>query len=286
MKVARSVFGLLILFIVLAFLEINVTSCKKEVVTDTLIIKDTIRVKDTIRIVDSINCGCYDLTDGLVAYYNFNNGTLNDSSGNGNHIIFSNANKTSDRFGRANNAYLFDGVNSYMKVANSASLNPNKAISIMATIKINGFYSANCVNNQIVGKGWNDFINGFYALRFYSTVGCQSVVDTSKEVFYGAYGDLNTRSGEYDSTYIHSNNWYNIVYTCGDGISKIYINGVLKSTSVAYTTAFTANNQELYIGKHGDPQYPYSFNGVIDEVRIYNKALCAGAVKQLYNSNQ
>ena len=41
--------------------------------------------------------------------------------------------------------------------------------------------------------------------------------------------------------------------------------------------------QYLFIGKHGDPQFPYWFNGVLDEVRIYKGALCEGEVKMLYN---
>src|ERR1700712_613024 len=106
MKVLRSVIGLSTLIVILFSLEANFASCKKQVITDTVFIKDTIHTKDTVHVIDSVNCGCYDLTDGLVAYYNFNNGTLNDSSGNGNHIIFSNAVKTTDRFGRAKNAYL------------------------------------------------------------------------------------------------------------------------------------------------------------------------------------
>jgi len=281
MKVVKSVAGILCLFIILFSFQVNMSSCKKEVVTDT------VYVKDTIRIVDSSSCSCYDLTDGLVAYYNFNNGTLNDSSGNSNHIILnSGAVKTADRYGRANNAYLFDGSSNYMKAANSVSLNPAKAITLMATIKPKGFYSANCVNNQVFGKGWNDFINGFYALRFYSLAGCQNAVDTSREIFYGAYGDLSGRTGATDSsTYVHTNKWYNVVYTYGDGQCNIYVDGVLKKT-LAQAGAFTANDQELFIGKHGDPQYPYYFNGAIDEIRIYNKVLCAAAVKQLYNTKQ
>jgi hypothetical protein len=283
MKVLRSAAGVALVFIFLFSLQANFSSCKKDkVVTDTI----TVHVKDTLTIIDS----SYNLKDGLVAYYNFNGGTLNDSSGNGNTITLNNnAVKTADRYGRANNAYLFNGTDSYMKVANSNSLNSfTNQITIMATIKINGFYSANCVNNQIIGKGWNDFINGYYALRFYSTVGCQNTVDTSKEVFNGSYGDLNTRAADYDQTFIHTNTWYNVVYTSSYGQSKIYINGVLKSVSnaTASSTSFTPNSQEMYIGKHGDPQYPYLFNGVIDELRIYNKVLPPRAVKQLYETKQ
>ena len=62
-----------------------------------------------------MHCNC-NLKDGLMAYYNFNGGNLNDSSGLNNNIVFNNAVKTTDRFGKANNAYLFDGSSSYMQV--------------------------------------------------------------------------------------------------------------------------------------------------------------------------
>ena len=49
---------------------------------------------------------------------------------------------------------------------------------------------------------------------------------------------------------------------------------------------FTDNSSDLYIGKHEDPPYPYYFNGIIDEIRIYNRALPAGAVQQLSNLDE
>ena len=44
---------------------------------------------------------------------------------------------------------------------------------------------------------------------------------------------------------------------------------------MAKTVAFNANDQDLYIGRHEDPNFPYYFNGVMDEVRIYNRAVNA-----------
>lgn len=284
MKLGKCLVALVPLFVLLFFAQVNFSSCQKEVqfVHDTLYKKDTVVLKDTIRITDTLSCAsCFNLQDSLIAYFNFNGGNLNDSSGNGNHIIFSNAVKTSDRLGRANNAYLFDGANSYMKVANSVSLNPTKAITLAATVKINDFYRGNCAWNQIFGKGWNDFIDGFYALRFGSLVGCNTTIDTSLEVFGGGYGNLSSRAGALNDTYfIHSNLWYNVVYTYAEGKSNLYVNGVLIKTTTT-TAVFTANTQELYIGKHGDPAYPYLFKGIIDEIRIYKKALCEEEVKLL-----
>jgi Concanavalin A-like lectin/glucanases superfamily len=281
MKSVKYLSGLLPVITILFFTQTNFTSCVKEteIIRDTLIIKDTLTIKDTVTIKDTLSC--YNLEDSLVAYYNFNGGNLNDSSGNNNHIIFNNAVKTTDRFGRANNAFLFDGASSFMRVANSASLNPSKAISLVAIVKIHDFYRGNCTGNQVFGKGTNDFIDGFYALRFRSTVGCNMVADTSKEVFYGNYGDASSRQVAQNLThYIHANIWYTVVYTYENGQSKLYVNGKLVKTETG-VAAFTPNSHQLFIGRHDDTQFPYWFKGVIDDVRIYKKALCQGAVNEL-----
>ncbi len=103
MRILKSAFGTLLFFTVFFSMQTHLSSCQKEVIkNDTLYLKDTITIhirdtinpRDILTIIDSINCSCYNLNDGLVAYYNFNNGNLNDSSGNGNNIIFSNAVKT------------------------------------------------------------------------------------------------------------------------------------------------------------------------------------------------
>ncbi len=285
MKLARYLLALLPVIVILFFTQTNLSSCQKqtEIVRDTIIQTDTLVIKDTVRITDTLPCpSCYNLKDSLIAYYNFNGGNLNDSSGNNNHIIFNNTNKTTtDRFGKANNAYVFDGATNYMKVANSSSLNPQEAISLMAVVKIKDFYRGSCGANQIFGKGWNDFINGFYVLRFGAIDGCSGPIDTSRVVFNAYYGDLSARAGALESShFIHADIWYNVIYTYAKGESKLYVNGNLIHTS-STNAVFTPNNQELYIGKHGDPGIPYYFNGAIDEIRIYKKALCEAEVKLL-----
>ena len=282
MKVLRSAAGLSFLIIALFSLEANFTSCKKEIVRDTVILKDTITVKDTIRIIDSSNCACYDLTDGLVAYYNFNNGTLNDSSGYGNHITYSNAVSTTDRLGRANNAYLFNGTSTFMRVPNSASLNPANAITLMAIVKVNGFYKGICHGNQIFQKGTKDQSQGVFSLRVTDLKSdCYAAADTTNETSLGFYGDYGSTSGANDTTqHVVTNKWMTIVVTFDGQESRIYIDGQLKN-AVKHTAVFTPNVNDLFIGRAESDQYPYWWNGVIDEIRVYKKALCEGAVKQL-----
>jgi len=276
--------GFLFYCFVLIATPVTISSCEKEIIHDTVIITDT------VTIIDSSACSaCYDLKDGLIAWYNFNGSTLKDSSGNNNHIIFNNAVATTDRFGKPNNAYLFNGTSSYMKVNNSTSLNPS-LISIMAIVKVNGFYAGSCHHNNILSKGWPDYATGFYTMRIGNhSIPCSSPPDVTKEYFTSGFGDngnpYGSAAGAYaDSVAVSTGQWYNVVYTYDGTVSKLYINGVLKDMRTK-TAPTTGNIQELFIGKHGDPQFPYWFNGVMDEIRIYNRTLCDAEVRLLNKLN-
>lgn len=257
--------------------SLGLTSCSKSDKTIT----DTVRITkvDTLVQQDTVYC----LKCGLVAYYNFNNGNLNDSSGMGNNITFSNATPTADRFGNANNAYLFNGTGNYMSVPNSPSLNPN-SITLFAIFKPNGFYSLQCHGNAILQKGSYDNENGWYLLRFSDTLdNCVNPVDTAHEFVYGGYGDnsnFGANSTAYATNPIHTGAWYVVAYTYDGTTSRFYVNGALVQSKVK-SDAFTPNTDDLFIGYSPENGGQYWLNGVIDEIRIYNQALCPGAVAQL-----
>jgi hypothetical protein len=291
MRILYSISATILLYFVFFAGSTQMAGCAKstvqhdttvKVITDTFnkttIVRDTLTLKDTLTLRDTI----YTLTDGMVAYYNFNNGNLDDSSGHNNNITFNNALPTADRFGVSNNAYLFNGVNSYMQVPNSASLNPSTGITIFAIVKVNGFFKGPCHINQILGKGAPDDVLGYYVLRFDDAglidgSGCSNAADTSKEFFYGSYGDnspYGAATGVVNDSFpfIHRGEWANVVFTYNGTVSKIYLNGALLA-SFTKSVPFTANTQDLFIGETESSIFPYYFNGIIDEIRIYNKAI-------------
>ncbi len=258
----------------------------------TKVEKDTITLHDTTTktLTDTVtvnSCGCAsNLTKGLIAYYTFTNGSLADSSGYGNNISFNSAAQVADRFGNPNSAYLFDGSSSYMRIPDNASLTPDTAITMMAIFKINGFYTGNCSGNQLIGKQIADYTDGFYCLRISDFGSCGGTTDTSKENVYGSYGDFSTGNitgTNLNSYYVKPGIWYTVVYTYGSDTSKIYVNGVLTSTNAEHASIAADNGQDLLLGRLADNTFPYYFNGIIDEVRIYNRALCASEVTQLDN---
>jgi Concanavalin A-like lectin/glucanases superfamily len=222
--------------------------------------------------------------DSLIAWYKFTNGSLKDLSGKNNHIVFNNTQLTTDRFGKANNAYLFNGNGSYMKVSNSASLNP-KRISMMAIVKCNGFYRGSCHGNQVFMKGLNDQTDGIYGLRiipFQKT--CDEPTDVANEKALGFYG--NNQFAQINAAdrrgIIRTNHWVNIIFTYDAVAAKMYVDGKLKSVNYG-SVPFSPNAYGLFIGRAEFESFPYWFNGVIDEIRIYKKALNQAEVVTLNN---
>jgi hypothetical protein len=227
------------------------------------------------------------LNSNLVAWYNFN-GDTKDHSSYHNDIIFNNATPVAGRNGESNNAYYFDGFSSYMRVANSPSLNPTHGITLVAVVKPMGFYQGECHYNRVMQKSFDDFTNGRMELGFsdqpyYNYEGCDAEVSENHETFYGSYGDGSNATGASASNYyIELNKWYTLIYTFDGSVSNLYINGVLESTAKVSTT-YTPNSDDLLIGKTLNPSFPYWFTGVIDGIRIYNKALSLQEAQNLYN---
>ena len=79
------------------------------------------------------------------------------------------------------------------------------------------------------------------------------------------------------TTSINDGNWHHIALTSNGTTTKLYIDGS-ESNSLSYTWAISVDNMELGRGTSS-----YYYNGSIDNVRIFNRALDSGEVTQLYN---
>lgn len=223
------------------------------------------------------------LDSGLVAYYPFT-GNAGDSSINNNNPFFNNASLTKDRFGKNNSAYYFNGVNNQMIIANHPSLNFVNKMSICLWMKPMGYYKGRCYNNVLINKGYTDAPwgnQGNYNIRFSDYVnGCNPILaDTTKEYLYGPTGGVCTNQN------IQTNRWYFVVFTTNGTTTKTYINNKLSNISAHPNGQTFTNSSFLQLGAFGDSIYPYWFNGVLDDIRIYNRALDDFEIQLLYNSS-
>ena len=108
-------------------------------------------------------------------------------------------------------------------------------------------------------------------------------VQLNNDANIGSYM-LNSSAG---TEYLLSNsitidtNWHNVVITKSSTQGhKIYYDGNNIATDAAFTGNLLSGNFSNFLGSSGTSGY---FNGSIDQVRIFNKALSAGEVTTLYN---
>ena len=228
-------------------------------------------------LIPSFCIGQVNLKLGLKAYYPFS-GNAKDESGNNNHAVYNNARLTADRFGNPKSAYHFDGASSYMRILNSPSLNTSNKLSLCAWVKPQGFYSGKCHGNSIIMKGDNDYLTGNYLMRFDDNAytygnNCYGPVDKTHQNFYG--GAMAAPPGY--SPYIKPNQWYSVILTYDGSRVKLYIDCKLVAVNPQQGATFS-NSYDLFLGKLNHSSFPYWFNGDMDEVRIYNRALNYGEI--------
>jgi len=223
-----------------------------------------------LLLISQISWGQVNLGFGLKAYYPFS-GNANDVSGNNNNPVFNNAALTSDRLGNPNSAYHFNGIDNYMKILNSPTLNMANKMSIAVWVKPTGFYTGQCYNNMMVMKGDGDYLPGNYYLRYADAyTGCTSP-NPANEMFYSPIAS---------TPIVQLNQWYSVIITSDGTTDKIYVNCQLKNTVPAAASSFT-NGYDLYLGHMNNAQFPYWLNADLDEVRIYDRALTQDEVNIL-----
>lgn len=220
-------------------------------------------------------------TQGMVAYYPFN-GNANDESGNGNHgTPTGQAELATGVSGDANGAYQFGGYDhpGSIAVKNSESLQFTDEASFSFYIKPTGWVSMDGWGSRINSNGVQCVIAKEHDRR-----GITFEVKGNNDSFRVWMGSMdnqawaNLSSGE-QLTGNYLNKWTHVAFVYGKTYARLYVDGQLMDERETTPNFTRMNAQNLYIGKFSDYWYP--FNGLVDEVRIYNRALTAAEVISL-----
>jgi hypothetical protein len=200
----------------------------------------------------------------LVGYWTFDEGSGNvaaDSSGYGNDGTINGTPKWVA--GQIGGALDFDGSTNYVEIPHDASLSVTDEITIAAWTNMRSNASGEMA---IVSKGGWAANNLPYELT-----------ETAGDVIFWQFYDNEGR----DSCSPESpavNEWHHIVGTYDGTIFKCYIDGEL-GEEWEYTGKMPENTLSVMIGRRvtGGCQ----FNGLIDEVMIYNHALTEDEISQI-----
>jgi hypothetical protein len=209
------------------------------------------------------------LSKGLVLYYTFDGlqeGVVKDASDCKNHSAAVGG-VTVD--GKAS----FQGA-TYISVPNSASLNPEKSITLSVWIKATSHQ-----NKGIVMKGPLTESQGSYSLVFNpDSHGGNGLFRLNGGIEDGR-GQVSTR----ESMAGYMGKWTHLVGTYAEGEQKIYLNGKLSGTQ-PYHQPIQNDGSELVVGGYYSPGYLYQ--GELDDVMIFNRALSEAEVRYLYEFRQ
>ena len=216
--------------------------------------------------VHSQSVPSYVPTNGLVGWWGFN-GNAQDGSGNGNHGTVNGATLTTDRFGNQDGAYSFDGDDDYI-ISNGGSL----------------FISNNLTFSFWIYRFNNEFSNGEFIC-----------LGSPHSTYFGVISSplgsrINYARGCGETTVNNSpsiyglNVWNHLVLvgSMASGQTQVYVNGLFVGIATNSTPS-NCSNTNLYFGNdiHGLSEF---FNGKLDDIGIWNRALSQQEITNLYNA--
>jgi len=165
-------------------------------------------------------------------------------------------------FQAQHNALDFDGVDDYVNLGNN--LNLTSVISIEAWVKTDGLGS----RQTILDKGYSGSGEPYYQYHV--------EVRSGGEVYF-ALSLGGTRKTTQTSTTLTAGQWHHIACVYNGSTIKIYIDGVEESSTNA-TGSISTYSTSLYIGAYSGPTPIGSFDGLIDEVRIWSDERTASEI--------
>ena len=208
------------------------------------------------------------LISGLVGHWTFDGQDMAgerayDRSGQNNTGLLTNG--PTKTIGKIGQALSFDGVNDYVNVPHISTLEIIGDLTLSVWLYHRGQISA----DSFVAKG-----------AAYNTVSPYDFWVSNNGTLNFSQNDGSANQETFTSVLpVPLSIWTHVVVTRSGTNIKLFTNGV-QGLSATYTRNPTASGDPLTIGDNlsGAP-----FDGLIDDVRIYNRALSASEIKRLYN---
>ena len=191
-----------------------------------------------------------------VLYFPFDDGTAADQSGYGNNGTISGAAPVAGKYGLG---LRFDGVDDSIQVNDASSLDNMSAITIEAWV-----YPQDAAKlfNRIVGRSWAS--EGSYLFMIYNNAAAFGLVLDGAQ--------RNAVGGT-----IANDKWYHLVGIYDGSNVSLYVNGV-SVASTNYAKPFGTIDSVIIGGSSVDS----CFKGILDELRIYRRALSSSEVSSLH----
>jgi Concanavalin A-like lectin/glucanases superfamily len=194
-------------------------------------------------------------------------GNANDATGRHNGTLSGGATFAPGKVGQA---FSFDPASGTVIVPDSTALRLSDQLTIVAWIKTRNTDSDQAIVSKVGGVTGN---NGY-----------QFAVSGSTLI-----GQFNTRGEGWPSARVTSGEiikpgvWYHVAWTYDQSAMVLYVNGVAAAKEVIGPQTITASSSDLRIS--GDDNEHVYFDGLIDEVSLYDRALSSAEIETLYGGS-
>jgi len=236
----------------------------------------TLSASTTAAVTQNCNLPA-NLQTGLVGYWPFC-GNANDVSGNANNGTVNGATLTTDRFGNANSAYSFNGSNTYIDVTNAFFNNGWQDYTLSLWFNANSTIAApnsgltmlNTLPHTGLGVGFS-YNNSQRIYHFKNS-------DPSTTGLWNIYAN-----DSFNTFPINLNSWYNIGIVKNGNNYLYYLNGNLDKSTTANLSPISYLCSMRFGGITLGTTFEI-FNGKLDDIAIYNRALSPSEIAQLYTA--
>ncbi|MHC4308825.1 MAG: LamG domain-containing protein [Planctomycetota bacterium] len=211
-----------------------------------------------LAVGDMVSHWTFDEGSGVVAY---------DSVGTNDGAIHGAAWTTGQKGG----ALSFDGSGDYVSVPDDASLNITGDITISAWVYLTRGGSYQAIVTKCVGSGPRNNPFDFRTNK------------SAKPLLTLVRADASGHERVYSNYGMSLNNWHHVLVKVDNKVPDFYVDGIVtgKWADTIFTKTPTGNTKPLLIGRRDDRLY---FNGLIDDVRIYDRALSEQEIWDIYMS--
>ncbi len=210
-------------------------------------------------------------------WYRFDEGQGTTANNAGNRGSGSNgtiANGTWTQSGKLGKALSFNGSSTIVTIPSLGSYNYASNVTVSLWVNASSLSGNRTIFSQNSVSGYYDF--GIY---YYAAIG--------KICAYGENPSTGADRACASAT-AATGTWYHVVGVWNGSSITLYINGVLQSSTAftGFSTGGAANNGALYVGKliQNSVNY-YYWSGSVDDFKLYNEALTADQITQLYNQS-
>ena len=218
-------------------------------------------------------------TNGLVGYWPFS-GNSNDVSTNANNGIANGATLTTDRFGNVDSAYNFIQGNT-INIPNSLSIDNINLASVNIWFKTN-----TTTNSQLFKKG--NSLTESTAEQISIQLNYNGINETDVSAKYNSSCVPGNGWVDTFNTTISVNNnvWHMLTAVIDSNSLKCFIDGVLVSSTLAPNVNMdVCNGGGIILGKNWNSDLDY-YNGIMDDIGFWNRALTQQEITNLFNANQ